>query len=319
MVSQHIPSPHQCRRDYPLLKDSLCLDRLDDLLADLVRAGRVLARDDIARDDDLLAPRLGGLDVLAAAGLDELVLEHEGHELAELDLVLLDVAEARHLPALEQRRPVGEGDVDEGGGAVAHGGDDLAARGKVGDELAADVVDGEVEHGAVAARVEDGVVGVGGAARELGERLGGLPEVLVLLEEGRRRGVRLEHLDRGGVEGRDAALGRGEGQLGARLDEDVVGVGELGLGRWEGPRCQWKSWIDSVARQIAEVGGYGSYQVPASGLAGAAHLVVGGENDEDLGSHGYLSTRSWRFCMGKVRYVVVVAAVVVVKVLKCER
>lgn len=28
-----------------------------------------------------------------------------------------------------------------------------------------------------------------------------------------------------------------------------------------------------------------AYQVPASGLAGGTKLVVGGEDDEDLGSH----------------------------------
>lgn len=70
--------------------------------------------------------------------------------------------------------------------------------------------------------------------------------------------------------------------------------------------------VDVCARGRWQKWGYGSYQIPASGLAGAAQLVVGGEDDEDLGSHGYLSTH--RFCKGKVQYVVV--AVVVVKVLK---
>lgn len=32
-----------------------------------------------------------------------------------------------------------------------------------------------------------------------------------------------------------------------------------------------------------------SYEVPACGLAGGAQLVVGGEDDEDLRSHGCLT------------------------------
>lgn len=217
---------HKPRR----LEPPLCLERLDNLLPDLVRTRRVLASDDVAGDDDLLAPWLGGLDVLAAAGRGELVLEHERHERAQLHLVLLDVAEARDLLAREQMRAVGEGDVDKGRGPVAHGGDDLPARGEVGDELLAGGVAREVEHGTVASGDEEGVVGVGGAgAGDLGEGPGRLPEVLVVLKEGDRRGVRLEHLDGGRVERREAALGRGEGELGASLDEDVVGVGELGL------------------------------------------------------------------------------------------
>lgn len=85
-----------------------------------------------------------------------------------------------------------------------------------------------LQHGSVTARVEDSVVGVGGRG-ELGEGLGGFPEVLVVLQEGLAGGVLLEHLDRGGVQGRKATLGGGEGELCAGFDEDVVGVSELGL------------------------------------------------------------------------------------------
>lgn len=36
---------------------------------------------------------------------------------------------------------------------------------------------------------------------------------------------------------------------------------------------------------VGKHGARSSYQVPTSGLSGGAHLVVGGEDDEDLGSH----------------------------------
>lgn len=74
---------------------SLKANGLGELLAKLLAAGRVLAGDKLAAvlDDYLLAPGLGGLGV-GRALLLELVLEHKGHELRELDLVLLGVAEA---------------------------------------------------------------------------------------------------------------------------------------------------------------------------------------------------------------------------------
>lgn len=76
-------------------------------------------------------------------------------------------------------------------------------------------------------RTEDGVELVGRVG-ELREGLGGLPEVLVVVEEVDRTLV-LEHLDTGGVEGSNAALGRRESQLGACLHEDIVGVCKLRL------------------------------------------------------------------------------------------
>lgn len=78
-----------------------------------------------------------------------------------------------------------------------------------------------------AVRTEDGVELVCGVG-ELGEGLGGLPEVLVVGEEVDGALV-LEHLDRRRVERGDAALGGRELQLGAGLHEDIVGVGELRL------------------------------------------------------------------------------------------
>lgn len=51
----------------------------------------------------------------------------------------------------------------------------------------------------------------------------------MVLEEGFAGGVLLEHLNGGGVQGRNTTFGRGEGELCAGFDEGVVGVCELGL------------------------------------------------------------------------------------------
>lgn len=76
-------------------------------------------------------------------------------------------------------------------------------------------------------RTENGVELVGGIGK-LRERLGGLPEVLVVVEEG-DGAVVLEHLDARGVERGDPALGGREFQLGTGLHEDIVGVCKLRL------------------------------------------------------------------------------------------
>lgn len=51
----------------------------------------------------------------------------------------------------------------------------------------------------------------------------------MVLQESLAGGVLLEHLHRGGVQGCKPALGGGEGELCASLDEDIVRVCELGL------------------------------------------------------------------------------------------
>lgn len=63
---------------------------------------------------------------------------------------------------------------------------------------------------------------------ELREGLGGLPEVLVVVEEVDGALV-LEHLNARGVERSNSALGGREFQLGACLHEDIVGVCKLRL------------------------------------------------------------------------------------------
>lgn len=68
---------------------------------------------------------------------------------------------------------------------------------------------------------------------ELGERLGCLPKVLVVVEEV-DGAVVLEHLYARGVERSNSTLGGCEGQLGASLDEDIVGVCKLRLERGGG-------------------------------------------------------------------------------------
>lgn len=211
----------------------LGLESLDDLLTNLVRTSRVLTGNDVTSDDNLLGPRLIGLDVLATAGLIQLRLEHKGHKLAELDLVLLGVAEPGHLAALQQVGPVAERHVDEGGGAVADGRDDFALLGKGGRQLLGGGVGGEVVHGTVAAGEEDGIVALGRlGGDEVGQGAGGLPEVLVAVQEGDAALVGLEQLDRGWVQWGDAALGGREGEFGTGLYEGIVRVGELGLLIW---------------------------------------------------------------------------------------
>jgi hypothetical protein len=76
-------------------------------------------------------------------------------------------------------------------------------------------------------RTEDGVELVGRVG-ELREGLGGLPEVLVVVEEVDGALV-LEHLDARGVERGDSALGGGERQLDTGLHEHIVRVCELRL------------------------------------------------------------------------------------------
>lgn len=88
-----------------------------------------------------------------------------------------------------------------------------------------------LQHGPVAARVENGIIRVSSGGK-LRERLGVLPEALVVLEECLARSVRLEHLYRGRVEGSNASLGRSESELCTSFDEGVVRVCELRL--WEG-------------------------------------------------------------------------------------
>lgn len=85
----------------------------------------------------------------------------------------------------------------------------------------------EVEHGAVAARVEDGVK-VRGAVGKVRELLRLLPVGRVVLEEVFTDGVVPGHVDRSLVEGCLAALRGSKGEVGLAA-EDVERVSELGL------------------------------------------------------------------------------------------
>lgn len=111
---------------------------------------------------------------------------------------------------------------------MAHGGHDLAGLPELADELLRGGRVDEVEHGAVAADVEDGVE-VGGLAEEGVEFLGGFPHGARVAQEVLRDGVVLGGFDRGRVQRGFAARGGGDGYGGFGV-EDVVGVGEL----WRG-------------------------------------------------------------------------------------
>lgn len=123
----------------------------------------------------------------------------------------------------------------------------------------------------MAADVEDGIE-VLGLSGKVGELLCRLPDLLVVLEEV-DGDVVFGGFNRGGVERRFAAFGRGDGDVGFAV-EDVVGVRELG-------------------------------EVPAGWLASVAELVVGGEDEEDgwlrhgegLGNVVYVGTSFCIFCV----------------------
>jgi hypothetical protein len=158
-------------------------NRLGDSLTDTLCTGRVLAGDELAavHGEDELTPRLGGLLVCGADLLD-LVLEKEGHKLSHLRLVLLHVREAGGLLAGEQVLAVGQDHVGEHDGAVAHGGNGLAGGNELVDQGDAVLVGGEVEHGAVSSRVEQGSE-LGRPAQVVGQLARVLPERLLSLKE----------------------------------------------------------------------------------------------------------------------------------------
>lgn len=139
----------------------------------------------------------------------------------------------------------------------------------------------------MATNVEDGVE-LAGTSSNIGELNGVVPERLVVLEEVLGGGVGLEHLHGALVEGSDAALGGGDGDL-SLLREDIVGVGELGLFILLDPchSCVRLLW-HGAPRSLQESGSLplwrGTYQEPASrSLSG--NLVVRGEDNKNLGGH----------------------------------
>lgn len=111
---------------------------------------------------------------------------------------------------------------------MAHGADDLVGGVELIDQRVRCLVRGEVEHGAVAADVEDGLVLVG-VAEERRQLARVLPRALARLQELGRHGVRFEGFYRRGVE-RGGAAGRGGDYDLAVRREDFVGVRHLGLG-----------------------------------------------------------------------------------------
>jgi hypothetical protein len=190
-----------------------------------VGRSRVLSSNDLSINSQLLSPVVS-LDVLSTNTLN-LILEKNGHGAGQLDSLLFRVAETGSFTALEKGLSI-DLDVDENNGAVAYCGDGLAGLVELLDELDGGLIVDKVEHGAVAAGVEDGVE-LGGLAEEFLEGGGLFPELLLLVEELYGLLVALEHLDGGLVEGSFTAGGRGDNDLDALVDEVIVGVGEFGL------------------------------------------------------------------------------------------
>lgn len=126
---------------------------LQNSLTDSSRASRVLTGDQRTPqtgglgDDDLLTPGLISLDVATARNLLQLGLQHEGHCVRELDLVLLGVGETGHGGTGDERNARGRGGVEEDAGTMADSCDGLFGGGEGLNEGERGGVCDEVEHG----------------------------------------------------------------------------------------------------------------------------------------------------------------------------
>lgn len=186
---------------------------------------RVLASDKLTINGNLVA-KDASLDKLSTRSND-LVLDKHGHGAGQLDEVLLLVGEAGNLPALDDVLVINLY-VDQGNGSVADGRDDLSSAVKLLDHGDGVGIVNEVVQRAVAAGEEDGVE-LGGAAAELLDGGGVLPQGLLVFVEVHGDGVVLGALEGAVVERGDTALGGDDGDLDVLLGEEVVGVGEFRL------------------------------------------------------------------------------------------
>jgi hypothetical protein len=146
-----------------------------------------------------------------------------------MHLLLLGIRKARHRTAGDQIGAIGQRHVDQAGGAMADGRDQLAGLPELAHQRPRGGVAGQVEHGAVAAGEEDGRE-LPGAPRQAADRGRRLPQRGLRLVELLRLGVVGGELDGPGVQRRGAAGRRGDDDLEVLL-EDGVGVGEFGLER----------------------------------------------------------------------------------------
>jgi hypothetical protein len=229
---------------------------------------RVLAGDYLAINNRLLSPVIS-LDVLSTNTLN-LILKKNWHSAGQVNSILLRVAETSSLTALKKRLSINL-DLSEDDRTVADSSDGLAGLVELLNDLDRGLIVDEIEHGAVATGVEDGVK-LGSLAKELLERSGLLPDLLLLVEELYRLLITLEHLNGGLVKRRLTALGRGDDNLDVGIDKVIVGVSKFGL---------------VLLVLVKTCDGNRTYEVPAGRVA-IVHLGLAGENDENLGSHfGY--------------------------------
>lgn len=131
----------------PSISRSL-LDDLNKNRSDNTGTRRVLTSDEIAipaADDRLHTEEVVRLDIFGPILL-QVVLEKERHEFGVIVGILLCVGETCHCLAGDQVGAVLELDVDESGGAVAHGGHDLVCAVKLADQLVGGSVVCEIEH-----------------------------------------------------------------------------------------------------------------------------------------------------------------------------
>src|ERR1700678_3470636 len=226
----------------------LLVQRIHQKLGGRAGRGRILPGDQLAISDGVDVPVLHLAKDRAEA--HQLVLDEEGHHFRQSYRFLFAIGEAGHGLAGDERLAVRGLDMPQRAGRVADQREGLAGGDEGFDQLDRVLVFGEIPHRPVSAGVEDGIViflldaieahrlvelGVGGGV--LFE-----PPCEVGLE------VRLVAL---GIEGRTPTLGGSEGDLNARILEDIV-----------------------RRRQFLE---------PEAGLAaGVAELVVGSKNHQDF-------------------------------------
>lgn len=113
--------------------DAALTNGLGNRKTDALGGSRVLASDDLAINNNLLAPWLICLCEIGALGLED-ILQEEGHGSSQLSLVLLYVGEAGDIAALDERLAI-HVDIGKDNGSVAYGRHGLAGRIKLLDQL----------------------------------------------------------------------------------------------------------------------------------------------------------------------------------------
>lgn len=195
--SQTLPDKYQtCSITFPFPILPSSTNRFQNRLTNALCTRRVLSGDELPLilNNHKLSPGLIRLLIIGANGLNP-IFQQEGHELGHIDSVLLSVTEPGDLPTSKEGLAVGPLGIHKDDGAVTHGGDDLSLGSELLDDSDAIGVVDEVEHGPVAAGVEQRGELVG-AALEGRQGLRLLPDSLLVSHESLRARVFLERRHR---------------------------------------------------------------------------------------------------------------------------